>query len=163
MRRISKRSRWAAAVAALGTCLPAPVWTPAPSPKPYSSKLTLAGIGQPHFSMGTGGGGSFLRGGTSLLFADMLGDRRLGLAFQAGKRVEDFALQARYTNRASRWTYGVGVELLPYIDAMRGNLAAALDVDVSAISVKGKTNEGVDSMGRGEAMACHAVALLIAS
>ncbi len=30
----------------------------------------------------------------------------------------------------------------------------------SAVSVKGKTNEGVDSMGRGESMACHAVALL---
>ena len=30
----------------------------------------------------------------------------------------------------------------------------------SAVSVKGKTNEGVESMGRSESMACHAVALL---
>jgi len=52
-------------------------------------------------------------------------------------------------------------KLLPYLRAMRENLAAALDVAVSAVSVKGKTNEQVDSMGRGEAMACHAVALLI--
>jgi 2-C-methyl-D-erythritol 4-phosphate cytidylyltransferase/2-C-methyl-D-erythritol 2,4-cyclodiphosphate synthase len=51
-------------------------------------------------------------------------------------------------------------KLLPYLQAMRENLAAALQVDVAAVSVKGKTNEGVDSMGRGEAMACHAVALL---
>lgn len=51
-------------------------------------------------------------------------------------------------------------KLLPYIDAMRGNLAAALGVDPSAVSVKGKTNEGMDSMGRGESMACHAVALI---
>ena len=51
-------------------------------------------------------------------------------------------------------------KLLPYLDAMRANLAAALGVDSSAVSVKGKTNEGVDSMGRGESMACHAVALL---
>ncbi len=51
-------------------------------------------------------------------------------------------------------------KLLPYLPAMRENLAAALQVDVAAVSVKGKTNEGVDSMGRGEAMACHAVALL---
>jgi 2-C-methyl-D-erythritol 4-phosphate cytidylyltransferase/2-C-methyl-D-erythritol 2,4-cyclodiphosphate synthase len=51
-------------------------------------------------------------------------------------------------------------KLLPYLDQMRANLAAALDVDASAVSVKGKTNEGVDSMGRGESMACHAVALL---
>ncbi|MGE3492591.1 MAG: 2-C-methyl-D-erythritol 4-phosphate cytidylyltransferase [Vicinamibacterales bacterium] len=53
-------------------------------------------------------------------------------------------------------------KLLPYLQAMRENLAAALQVDLAAVSVKGKTNEGVDSMGRGEAMACHAVALLTA-
>ncbi len=52
-------------------------------------------------------------------------------------------------------------KLLPYLQAMRENLAAALQVEVAAVSVKGKTNEGVDSMGRGEAMSCHAVALLI--
>jgi len=51
-------------------------------------------------------------------------------------------------------------KLLPYLDQMRGNLAAALGVDAGAVSVKGKTNEGVDSMGRSESMACHAVALL---
>lgn len=53
-------------------------------------------------------------------------------------------------------------KLLPHVDAMRANLAAALGVDVASVSVKGKTNEGVDSMGRGESMACHAVALLVA-
>jgi 2-C-methyl-D-erythritol 4-phosphate cytidylyltransferase/2-C-methyl-D-erythritol 2,4-cyclodiphosphate synthase len=51
-------------------------------------------------------------------------------------------------------------KLLPYLEAMRANRAAALGVDASAVSVKGKTNEGVDSMGRGESMAAHAVALL---
>ena len=51
-------------------------------------------------------------------------------------------------------------KLLPHLDAMRANLAAALGVGVARVSVKGKTNEGVDSMGRGESMACHAVALL---
>ena len=54
-------------------------------------------------------------------------------------------------------------KLLPYLDRMRSNLAAALGVDAGAVSIKGKTNEGVDSMGRGESMACHAVALLISS
>jgi 2-C-methyl-D-erythritol 2,4-cyclodiphosphate synthase len=52
-------------------------------------------------------------------------------------------------------------KLLPYLDEMRANLAAALGVDPGAVSVKGKTNEGVDSMGHGESMACHAVALLM--
>jgi 2-C-methyl-D-erythritol 4-phosphate cytidylyltransferase/2-C-methyl-D-erythritol 2,4-cyclodiphosphate synthase len=47
-----------------------------------------------------------------------------------------------------------------HIDAMRRALAAAIGVDPGAISVKGKTNEGVDAVGRGEAIAAHAVALL---
>ena len=51
-------------------------------------------------------------------------------------------------------------KLLPYLEAMRANLAAALAIETSAVSVKGKTNEGVDSMGRIESMACHAVALI---
>jgi 2-C-methyl-D-erythritol 4-phosphate cytidylyltransferase / 2-C-methyl-D-erythritol 2,4-cyclodiphosphate synthase len=47
-----------------------------------------------------------------------------------------------------------------YIGAMRANLAGALGIDASRVSVKGKTNEGVDAVGRGEAIAAHAVALL---
>ena len=31
---------------------------------------------------------------------------------------------------------------------------------VDRVSVKGKTNEGVDAVGRGEAIAAHAVAVL---
>ena len=37
-------------------------------------------------------------------------------------------------------------------------LAAAIGVDRDAVSIKGKTNEGVDAVGRGEAIAAHAVA-----
>ena len=51
-------------------------------------------------------------------------------------------------------------KLVPYLDAMRANLARALGVSAEQVSVKGKTNEGVDSAARGEAMACHAVALV---
>jgi 2-C-methyl-D-erythritol 4-phosphate cytidylyltransferase/2-C-methyl-D-erythritol 2,4-cyclodiphosphate synthase len=46
------------------------------------------------------------------------------------------------------------------IDSMRARLAGALGVDVHRVSIKGKTNEGVDAIGRGEAIAAHAVALL---
>ncbi len=46
------------------------------------------------------------------------------------------------------------------IDEMRSRLASAIGVDRDAISIKGKTNEGVDAVGRGEAIAAHAVALV---
>ena len=51
-------------------------------------------------------------------------------------------------------------KIAPYIDEIRSQLAAALDVSNDRVSVKGKTNEGVDAVGRGEAIAAHAVALL---
>lgn len=46
------------------------------------------------------------------------------------------------------------------IPEMRARVAAALGMDVDRVSIKGKTNEGVDAVGRGEAIAAHAVALL---
>jgi 2-C-methyl-D-erythritol 4-phosphate cytidylyltransferase / 2-C-methyl-D-erythritol 2,4-cyclodiphosphate synthase len=51
-------------------------------------------------------------------------------------------------------------KISPHVDAMITKLAAVLGVDSNAISIKGKTNEGVDSMGAGESIAVHAVALL---
>ena len=39
-------------------------------------------------------------------------------------------------------------------------LAGAIGIEVAAVSIKGKTNEGVDAVGRGEAVAAHAVALV---
>jgi 2-C-methyl-D-erythritol 2,4-cyclodiphosphate synthase len=51
-------------------------------------------------------------------------------------------------------------KIAPYLDAIRQQLAAALEIPLDRVSVKGKTNEGVDAVGRGEAIASHAVALL---
>jgi 2-C-methyl-D-erythritol 4-phosphate cytidylyltransferase/2-C-methyl-D-erythritol 2,4-cyclodiphosphate synthase len=48
----------------------------------------------------------------------------------------------------------------PHRSAIESALADALGIDASRVSVKGKTNEGVDAVGRGEAIAAHAVCLL---
>jgi 2-C-methyl-D-erythritol 2,4-cyclodiphosphate synthase len=52
-------------------------------------------------------------------------------------------------------------KLLPYRDAMRAALATAMGVPVDCVSVKAKTNEGMGWVGRGEGLACMAVATLI--
>jgi 2-C-methyl-D-erythritol 2,4-cyclodiphosphate synthase len=54
-------------------------------------------------------------------------------------------------------------KLAPHVAAMRAALAAALALEPARVSVKGKTHEGLGSLGRGEAVAAHAVALLAAS
>jgi 2-C-methyl-D-erythritol 4-phosphate cytidylyltransferase/2-C-methyl-D-erythritol 2,4-cyclodiphosphate synthase len=51
-------------------------------------------------------------------------------------------------------------KMSPHADAMRANLARALQIAVEQVSVKGKTNEGVGPTGTGEAIAVHAVALV---
>jgi len=50
--------------------------------------------------------------------------------------------------------------LAPYREAMRTELARVLRIAPSAVSVKGKTNEGMGWIGRGEGIACIAVASL---
>jgi 2-C-methyl-D-erythritol 4-phosphate cytidylyltransferase/2-C-methyl-D-erythritol 2,4-cyclodiphosphate synthase len=50
--------------------------------------------------------------------------------------------------------------LAPHVDRIRSRLAEALGVDIGAVSVKGKTNEGMGETGRGEGIAVHAVAML---
>lgn len=51
-------------------------------------------------------------------------------------------------------------KLAPYIDAMRENIAADLNVDPGAVSVKATTEEHMGFTGSGEGMRCHAVVLL---
>jgi 2-C-methyl-D-erythritol 4-phosphate cytidylyltransferase/2-C-methyl-D-erythritol 2,4-cyclodiphosphate synthase len=51
--------------------------------------------------------------------------------------------------------------LAPHLPAIRQQLAHVLGVPASAVSVKGKTNEGLDAVGRGEAIVAHAVAVLV--
>jgi 2-C-methyl-D-erythritol 4-phosphate cytidylyltransferase/2-C-methyl-D-erythritol 2,4-cyclodiphosphate synthase len=53
-------------------------------------------------------------------------------------------------------------KLSPHVDAMCASLARAIGIEPAQVSVKGKTNEGVDSVGAGESIAVHAVALITA-
>lgn len=52
-------------------------------------------------------------------------------------------------------------KLMPYVQAIRESLAPVLQIYVDQVNIKAKTNEGLESVGRGEAMAAQAVALLI--
>jgi len=51
-------------------------------------------------------------------------------------------------------------KLGPHFSKMRDALAKALAVTPEKIHLKAKTNEGVDAVGRGEAVACYVVSTL---
>ncbi|MFN8059634.1 MAG: 2-C-methyl-D-erythritol 2,4-cyclodiphosphate synthase [Vicinamibacterales bacterium] len=86
------------------------------------------------------------------------------------KDADSLALLGRAVARVHAAGYGVvNVDVVviaerpklgPHREAIRARLAEVLGIEPAAVFVKGKTNEGVDAVGRGEAMAAHAVALL---
>lgn len=51
-------------------------------------------------------------------------------------------------------------KLRPYVLSMRENLAEILGVEISCVSVKAKTGEGIGSVGQGLAVKAQAVVLL---
>lgn len=79
-----------------------------------------------------------------------------------------FLQQTKKLLDAERWTiqYVDAVvitekpKLAPHLPKMREALGRALGVPPEKIHIKAKTNEGVDAIGRGEAIAAHAIALL---
>lgn len=51
-------------------------------------------------------------------------------------------------------------KLAPHMARMRERLAGALEIPIERVSVKAKTNEGLDAVGRGEAIAAHAIMIV---
>jgi Tol biopolymer transport system component len=83
---------------------------------PYAAKLRLLGVGQ---SIGVGGGsstfGTYLSGGISMLFSDVLGRHLVPLTFDVNGGVRDIGAQAGYINRTHRWNWGVFGEQAPLL------------------------------------------------
>jgi 2-C-methyl-D-erythritol 2,4-cyclodiphosphate synthase len=52
-------------------------------------------------------------------------------------------------------------KMAPHVAEMKTRLAEAMGIDQSRINIKAKTNEGLDAIGRGEAIGAQAVALIV--
>ncbi len=80
----------------------------------------------------------------------------------------DFLRHAMSLARSAGWRLGnidstVRTEqpkLRPYIEVIRERIASICGVDADLVGVKAKTSEGLDAVGRGEAMFATAVVLL---
>jgi len=89
----------------------------------------------------------------------------------AYKGISSLALLAEVVRRLREANYVVGnadmtliaeaPKIAPYIDQMRTAIADALHVEPSQVGIKATTNEKLGSLGRGEGIAAHAVALIV--
>ena len=52
-------------------------------------------------------------------------------------------------------------KLKPHYEAMKASVAALFKLSPARVSLKAKSHEGLDAVGRGEAISCHAVATLL--
>ena len=51
-------------------------------------------------------------------------------------------------------------KISPFVPSMKANIARLLGVEENRVNLRGKTGEGLDDVGAGLGMICHAVALL---
>ena len=79
------------------------------------SGQTAARHDQPaYFTAGVSSFGTYVSGGISMSFSDMLGDRLLGMSVQAGGTFADIGGALVYVNRQRRWNWMAAIESLPY-------------------------------------------------
>src|SRR5467141_3709188 len=81
--------------------------------KEYHPKLSLDFIAQPSLAVAADRFGTYIGGGATLYWSDMLGDHNLVTMAQLNGRVRDFAALVAYGNRKSRWNWTVGAEQIP--------------------------------------------------
>ena len=108
----------------------------------------------------------------SLLGAAALGD--IGKHFSdtdpAYKNINSFFLLKKVGELISEGGYKIcnidatiiaqSPKMSPYIQKMRENIAEALNIDVSLVSVKATTEEGLGFSGRKEGISAHSVCLI---
>jgi len=83
--------------------------------KDYHPKLSLDFIAQPSLAVAADRFGTYIGGGATLYWSDMLGDHSLVTMAQFQGRISDFAAATAYLNRKSRLTWAVGAQQIPYI------------------------------------------------
>lgn len=86
-------------------------------------------------------------GANSLTFLSDISAKLTRAGFQVGNVDATIVLQAP--------------KLAPHIAAMRQNLARAMGCELSQVSVKATTTEGLDFTGTGEGVAVQAIALIL--
>ena len=148
-----------------------------PAPKGAGQPFILGGIAIEHplGPVGHSDGDVLLHAVTDAILG-ALGEPDIGQLFSDSDPEWHQAASSQFLEEAVRRMkargYGIGnldctvicerPKIIPHKPAIIDNLAKALAVGADRINVKGKTHEGVDAVGAGQAIEVHVVALLLA-
>ena len=88
--------------------------------KPYGPGLSLDYIAQPYLAVGADRFGTFVGGGASLYWSDMLGNRNLVTVLQVNGGFKDVSALVAYLNSRHRWNWGVVAQQVPYYSGAYG-------------------------------------------
>jgi WD40 repeat protein len=83
--------------------------------QPYRPGLSLTYVGQPSLALGTSQFGTFIGGGASLYFSDLLGDHNLVTGLNVQGSLKDVNALVGYQNLKSRLNWGAIAQQTPYV------------------------------------------------
>ncbi|HEX6432744.1 MAG TPA: BamA/TamA family outer membrane protein, partial [Gemmatimonadales bacterium] len=83
--------------------------------RPYRPGLSLTYVGQPSLAVGSSQFGTYIGGGASLYFSDLLGDHNLVTGLNVQGSFKDVNALVGYQNLRSRLNWGVVAQQVPYL------------------------------------------------
>ena len=83
--------------------------------QPYRSGFSLTYVGSPSLFAGSNQFGTFIGGGATLYFSDVLGDHNLVTALQVNGSLKDLTAVVGYQNLRHRLNWGGTVQQIPYV------------------------------------------------
>jgi hypothetical protein len=86
----------------------------------YRPRLALDYIGQPSLAVGVDPYGTYIAGGASFFFSDMLGGHNVATALGFHGRVQDVSALLGYTNLSRRLNWALVGQMVPYIYGYSG-------------------------------------------
>jgi Tol biopolymer transport system component len=97
------------------------------TPRDYDPKLSLTYIGQPSLLAGSDQFGTYIGGGASLYFSDLLGDRNLITGLQVNGGLKDITAVLGYQYLGSRLNWGIVAQQVPYLTGAYASGTATVD------------------------------------
>jgi len=88
----------------------------------YDGSLGLDYVGRPSLVVGADRYGTYIGGGTSLFWSDILGGRNLATLFQINGGVKDISAAVAYSNMTNRLNWGLTLQQMSYSYGFYGNI-----------------------------------------